>query len=586
MQTLASILRPAARLARRPAGVWRRSLHLRVVTGTLVLSALVTVFVGWILLRQVTDGVLQAKVAASVGEASAGFKSAQAAIDAAEPSGDPSELTTQLAQDIALRGASGGLYDVVLDVLPAEGGSQTVARSTRATVLPSSVPADLRAQVEGGKVAYRYTVIRRANEPDSPGIAVGSQLVEPRSGATLDIYYLFDLQQQQDTLNLLRRSLVAVGVLIVVLLGCVAWFVTRQVVTPVRLARQVAERLAAGLLDQRMRVRGEDDLARLAGSFNQMATSLQRQIRQLEELSRVQRRFVSDVSHELRTPLTTVRMAADVLYEGRREFDPSVARASELLQAELDRFEALLGDLLEISRFDAGAAALVLEDADLREVVRRVVEAARPIAVRKGCGVDLHLPHTAVVAEMDSRRIERVLRNLVINAIEYGEGRDVVVAVAGDGEAAAVSVRDHGIGLKPGESAMVFERFWRSDPARARTTGGTGLGLAIALEDVLLHGGWLQAWGEPGRGAHFRLTLPRTVGDTLDHSPIALVPGEGGPPRLARAATPRALGPGSAPSAPPSTSTSPPRSSAPPSSASPSSSSSSSQSGGAGGGAR
>ncbi|MGH3490022.1 MAG: HAMP domain-containing protein, partial [Actinopolymorphaceae bacterium] len=302
MPMLSTALSPAVRVTRRSAEVWRRSLHLRVVTGTLVLSAVVTLFAGWILLRQVTDGVLEAKVDASVGEASAGFRTAQSAIDAAEPAGDPSELTTQLAQDIALRGASGGLYDVVLDIVPAVGGSQTVARSTRATVLTTSVPDDLRAGVQPGEVAYRYTVIQRASGNNSPGLAVGSTIHEPRSGATLNIYYLFDLQQQEATLSLLSRSLVAVGILIVVLLGCVAWFVTRQVVTPVRLARQVAERLAAGLLDQRMVVRGQDDLARLATSFNQMATNLQRQIRQLEELSRVQRRFVSDVSHELRTP--------------------------------------------------------------------------------------------------------------------------------------------------------------------------------------------------------------------------------------------------------------------------------------------
>ncbi len=528
-QTLGPAVAPVARATRRSTAVWRRSLHLRVVTGTLVLSAVVTVFVGWILLRQVTDGVLHAKVAASVGEASAGFRSAQTAIDAAEPTGDPSELTTQLAEDIALRGASGGLYNVVLDVLPAVGGSQTVARSTRATVLTASVPQDLREQVKSNEVAYRYTLIQRETGDNSPGLAVGSQLHEPRSGATLNVYYLFDLTQQQETLSLLSRSLVAVGVLIVVLLGCVAWFVTRQVVTPVRLARQVAERLAAGLLDQRMTVRGQDDLARLATSFNQMATSLQRQIRQLEELSRVQRRFVSDVSHELRTPLTTVRMAADVLHEARSDFQPTVSRAAELLQAELDRFEALLGDLLEISRFDAGAAALELEDVDLRELTRRVVEGAQPIATRKGSHIAMVLPPGPTLAEIDPRRIERVLRNLVINAVEYGEGRDIVVRIAGDDTTAAVSVRDHGLGLKPGESAMVFERFWRADPARARTTGGTGLGLAIAMEDVLLHAGWLQAWGEPGRGAHFRLTVSRRAMEPLDHSPIALVPDDSRP---------------------------------------------------------
>ncbi len=522
------IVRPAsasvAEATRRSVATWRRSLHLRVVTGTLVLSTLVTLFAGWILLRQVTDGVLRAKVDASVAEASAGFRAAQETIDTAEPTGDPSEITTQLAQSVAERGASGGLYDVILDVVPAAGGSQTYPGSTLAIVRRSSVPTELREQVTSGKVAYGYTLIRRDGGDNSPGLAVGSQLHEPQSGANLNLYYLFDLEQQQETISLLIRSLVAVGVLIVALLGCVAWFVTRQVVTPVRLARQVAERLAAGLLDQRMQVRGQDDLARLATSFNQMATSLQRQIRQLEELSRVQRRFVSDVSHELRTPITTVRMAADVLHEARTEFQPGVARSAELLQAELDRFEALLADLLEISRFDAKAAALDLEDVDLRDLTQRVVEAAQPLATRKGSRIELVLPPQPAVAGVDPRRIERVLRNLVINAVEYGEGRDVLVQVASDDETAAVSVRDHGLGLKPGESAMVFERFWRADPARARTTGGTGLGLAIAMEDVLLHGGWLQAWGEPGKGAHFRLTISRTAMQPVDHSPIPLVP--------------------------------------------------------------
>src|ERR687897_311243 len=280
-----------------------------------------------------------------------------------------------------------------------------------------------------------------------------------------------------------------------------------------------------------MATRGRDDIARLSTSFNQMASGLQRQIGQLEELSRVQQQFVSDVSHELRTPLTTVRMAADVLHESREEFDPVVRRSAELLQAQLDRFESLLGDLLEISRFDAGAAILNAESVDVRDLVRSVTEAAAPLAASKTLALILDMPDTPCVAEVDARRIERVLRNLVVNAIEHGGGRDVRILVAADDEAVAVAVRDHGVGLKPGESSLVFHRFWRADPARARSTGGTGLGLAIALEDVRLHGGWLQAWGEPGAGSQFRLTLPRVAGDDLRSSPLALVPddiGDGG----------------------------------------------------------
>jgi len=275
-----------------------------------------------------------------------------------------------------------------------------------------------------------------------------------------------------------------------------------------------------------MAVVGDDDLARLAGSFNHMAGSLQRQISQLEDLSRVQRRFVSDVSHELRTPLTTVRMAADVLHETRGDFDPATARAAELLQTQLDRFEALLTDLLEISRFDAGAAVLEPEPVDVRDVVRRVVEAAEPLAERRETRIRTRLPTVPCVVEADPRRVERVVRNLVVNAIEHGEGRPVEVRVAADADAVAVGVRDHGVGLRPGEASLVFNRFWRADPARARTTGGTGLGLAIALEDAHLHGGWLEAWGQPGDGAHFRLTLPSREGTDLVASPLPLEPAD------------------------------------------------------------
>jgi two-component system sensor histidine kinase MtrB len=128
------------------------------------------------------------------------------------------------------------------------------------------------------------------------------------------------------------------------------------------------------------------------------------------------------------------------------------------------------------------------------------------------------------VAEVDRRRVARILRNLLVNAVEHGEGKDVVVTVAADSDAVAVAVRDHGVGLGPGEDQLVFERFWRADPARARTTGGTGLGLAIALEDARLHGGWLQAWGERGKGSVFRLTVPRVASQVIAGSPLPLEP--------------------------------------------------------------
>jgi two-component system sensor histidine kinase MtrB len=403
----------------------------------------------------------------------------------------------------------------------------------------ASVPVSLEEHFENtnAQMAWTYTTIGTTDDESQvtsrePGIAVGSQVVLPADGSTYTVYFLFPLDEQQQTMGLVTRALLTAGGLLLVLVAGVSWLVTRQVVTPVRMARRVAERLAAGRLQERLRVSGEDDLARLATSFNQMASNLQRQIRQLEELSRVQRRFVSDVSHELRTPLTTVRMAGDVLHDARRDFDPTTARAAELLQLELDRFETLLVDLLEISRFDAGAAVLETDDVNLVDVAHRVVDMTQALAEQRKVRLEVQAPDHPCLAEADVRRVERVVRNLVTNAIDHAHHPDaergstarVVIRVAGDDQAAAVAVRDYGVGLGPGESAMVFNRFWRADPARARTSGGTGLGLSISMEDTHLHGGWLQAWGRPGEGSQFRLTLPRRVGASLRQSPLPLVP--------------------------------------------------------------
>jgi two-component system sensor histidine kinase MtrB len=219
-------------------------------------------------------------------------------------------------------------------------------------------------------------------------------------------------------------------------------------------------------------------------------------------------------------------MAAEILFESREELDPAAARSAELLQSQIERFETLLTDLLEISRHDSNVATLDAEPGDLCDLVRRSADDAQQLAERRGCRIEFRLPVHACLAEVDRRRVERILRNLLVNAVEHGEGRDVVVTVAADRDAAAIAVRDHGVGLGPGEEQLVFERFWRADPARARTTGGTGLGLAISHEDARLHGGWLQAWGEKGKGSVFRLTLPRTAGQPLAGSPLPLGPDE------------------------------------------------------------
>jgi two-component system sensor histidine kinase MtrB len=509
------------------------------VASTVILTAVVIAGVGWLLLQQTRDGLLDDRVAAATGEAADEIKEATTSLNQA--SGQDADASVQrrdLTQAFIQRGATRG-YGVVV-AGPAGSGSRIADGGTESSAdfSPSSVPASLERHFErpGATSAWTFTSIRRTDSDETvvsnePGIAVGSQITLTADGSTYTVYFLFPLEEQQDTMRLVTRALLTAGVLMLVLVAGVSWLVTRQVVTPVRMARRVAERLAAGRLQERLRVTGEDDLARLATSFNQMASNLQRQIRQLEELSRVQRRFVSDVSHELRTPLTTVRMAGDVLHDARRDFDPTTARAAELLQGELDRFETLLADLLEISRFDAGAAQLETDDVNLVDVAHRVVDTTRALAEQRSVRLEVEAPDHPCLAEADVRRVERIVRNLVTNAIDHAHPdgdrtRDarVVVRVAGDDQAAAIAVRDYGVGLAPGESAMVFNRFWRADPARARTSGGTGLGLSISMEDTHLHGGWLQAWGRPGEGSQFRLTLPRRVGGSLRQSPLPLVP--------------------------------------------------------------
>lgn len=518
-------LLPAVRL-------WRRNIQLRIVAGTLLMSLGVVLLLGLVVIGQVRNGLLDAKERAAQSQAAGGFSAAQdrAATTPSAPGqqdGGRAGASVNWRSTLVEQLASGGqsAFNVVALSLDTGEAASRGARASGEVDPTTSIPAQLRHSVAQGTDTFqKFTRIHyTSGKASEAGLVIGKRLNDAE-GTQYELYYLFPLTQEEDSLTLVKGTLATAGLFVVVLLGAIAWLMVRQVVTPVRMAAGIAERLSAGRLQERMKVTGEDDIARLGEAFNKMAQNLQLKIQQLEELSRMQRRFVSDVSHELRTPLTTVRMAADVIHEARVDFDPITARSAELLGDQLDRFESLLSDLLEISRFDAGAAALEAEPIDLRQVVRRVIGGAEPLAERKGTRIVVVGDKQPVVAEADARRVERVLRNLVVNAVEHGEGKDVVVKLAAAGGAVAVAVRDYGVGLKPGEATRVFNRFWRADPARARTTGGTGLGLSIAVEDARLHGGWLQAWGEPGGGSQFRLTLPRTADEPLRGSPIPLEP--------------------------------------------------------------
>lgn len=507
----------AARL--NPIHLWARSLPFRVVLTTMSASVVILVATGWFLLDQSSRGIIAGKTQASVAEASAVVANMQRDLSTTDlRTTTLGERITRLGRDATNRGQTGNQYFVVIETPITQIGSAGLA--------PASIPDKIRSSMGDGDGLWSTpTLIRFTdNRADEPGLVVAARLIAPGQ-ASYPIFFLFPTTQERQTLAVVQQATLATGAFLLAGLGVVMYLMTIQVLRPVRAARLAAERLAAGHLDDRMAVAGAEDLAGLARSMNHMAAELEHKVSELEDLSTVQQRFVSDVSHELRTPLTTIRMASEVLYAHREQFDTTSGRSAELLSAELDRFESLLADLLEISRFDAGAAKLSLEVVDLQVLVTEEIAAQQPLANRAGSTLLLEGDGNCM-AEVDGRRIRRILRNLITNAIEHGEGEPITVSVRGDVDAVAVAVRDHGVGFSVAEGGQVFNRFWRADPSRGRRIGGTGLGLSISLEDARLHGGWLTAWGRPGEGAQFRLTVPRASGGKLKGSPLPAIPPE------------------------------------------------------------
>ena len=489
------------------------------VTLTLGLSLAVILVLGFVLTSQITDRILEVKVRAATEEIERARNTVSGIVGGEETRSLDSSL--QLARNTLIdrkadAGAGlAGAFDAVL-VVPGDG-----PRAATAAGPVAQIPNALRDFVKAGQVSYQYATVRTEGF-SGPALIIGTPTSSPVTN--LELYLVFPLNNEESTISLVRGTMATGGVVLLLMLAAIALIVARQIVLPVRSASRIAERFADGHLAERMPVRGEDDMARLAVSFNDMAESLQRQITQLEEFGNLQRRFTSDVSHELRTPLTTVRMAADLIHDHSEDLEPALRRSTELLVSELDRFEMLLNDLLEISRHDAGVAELSVEAVDLRDTVQRALDNVGHLANDAQIELILDMPAEEVIAEVDPRRVERILRNLVANAIDHAERKPVRIRMGVDEDTVAVTVRDYGVGLRPGEEKLVFSRFWRSDPSRVRRSGGTGLGLAISIEDARLHQGRLEAWGEPGKGACFRMTLPLIRGHKVTTSPLPLKP--------------------------------------------------------------
>lgn len=499
---------------------WRRNLRLRLVTVTIVLSSIVLGLLGALLLQRVTSGLLTSKESSVITEATAAAQEVQRILNASD-TGISTPNVTRLVDSaitaIAVRAGATGSYDALLLASPEISGQPE--RGTR-LVSETSVPDELRQAVrESGKQAWTYSLLSYEDGRTEKGIVVGSSVNIPRVGP-YELYLLFPLTAEQQTLSLVRGVVGATGIAVLIGLGVLAWFVTSRVTGPIRKAAQVASELAGGDLDRRLTVRGEDDLARLATSFNDMAESLKSQINRLESLSTLQQQFVSDVSHELRTPLTTVRMASEMIFEARKQLDPQVARSAELLRNQVDRFDLLLSDLLEMSKIDAGVTVLDISTFDLSDLVSQEIESANEIAKKYGTSITFFDQGGNSVIEGDARRVSRIVRNLLANAIEHAEQKPIEVKIKGNESAVSVGVRDYGQGMNETDLERVFDRFWRADPARQRTLGGTGLGLSISIEDAKLHEGDLSVWAKPNQGAHFVLTLPLRNGEPIEQLPI------------------------------------------------------------------
>lgn len=505
----------------------RRSVQARAVATTVALSSVLLAALGWFLSFSIGNGLFEERLQQAFAESEAAVLDVQNTFAAASVS-DEVALQT-LMNSVVPKLEATGVSDtrrVALLRTPGQTGVQLLQSPISSGLDTAVISASFRAEVRlsEGRLLYQSIQLTGTNDgvvTTSPGLVVGSPIQIPLAGSH-ELYLVFDLSSDQQTLNFVQQTLFAGGLAIIFIIGAVTYLVTGWIVRPVKIAAEVSEEIADGALDVRLLEKGDDVISSLAKSFNRMADSLQQQITKLASVSKMQQRFVSDVSHELRTPLTTIKLAGDLIFESRQDLEPSLKRSAELMQGQIERFEVLLNDLLEISRYDAGAVRAELEIYDLNQVVRSSVASIEPLALKRGSVIEIQMPDGEVMAEFDSRRIERLLRNLLANAIEHGEGKPIQVAVGMNDTAVAVSVTDNGVGMTEAELARVFDRFWRADPARKRTSGGTGLGLAISLEDTLLHGGSLDVWAKPNEGSSFRLTLPKVQGGQITASPIEL----------------------------------------------------------------
>jgi two-component system sensor histidine kinase MtrB len=503
----------------------RNSLAIKVIFSTVLLSLVVTGITGSVLNTQLSAGVKDVNLSSALVEARSTIFTAEYRFLLAQ--GEKDSVVQKVVDDVISSATTLTSNENAREVvfLRSPGNTRENNYEIASNLLdPTSIPSTLSERVrKNPDLVYQYTNMNYLTGTRIKGLAIGQKVQIPNAGQ-YEMYIIFSLANQEKTLDLISRSLFLGGFILLLLIALITWLVTRQVVSPVREAAIIAAEFTAGDFRKRLKVESQDEISTLGLAFNDMAESIEKQIARLENLSRVQQRFVSDVSHELRTPLTTLRMASEVIYSSKDGFDPVVARSAELLVAQLDRFEKLLEDLLEVSRFDAEVAVLEAVDFDMVQLVQRCADDLSLVAKERKTEIYVNSSEPVIMIKADIRRVERILRNLLANAIDHSEELQIDVRIVASDHDVAVGVRDYGIGLDENALTRVFDRFWRADPSRARTRGGTGLGLSIALEDARLHNGELEAWGRPGRGSHFVVTLPRNTWESIEARLIKLQP--------------------------------------------------------------
>lgn len=363
--------------------------------------------------------------------------------------------------------------------------------SSEADFTSSQVPMALRTQLEQSKQMLQQRIVFNGN----PYVLTGTRLLP--SGP--ELYLFVELDGEQAILT----ELVTIGTLSagLALAGAagVAFLATRNVLVPIRRLGHAARMLGQGDLDIRLEVTGTDEIADVSRTFNETAEALARSMDELRAMDAASRRFVADVSHELRTPLTAMTAVTEVL-EDVQDADPTTMSAAHLIANETKRLARLVEDLMEISRFDAGTAAMRMEDINLPELIEATL-ATRGWTHK----VVVHAPEM-LATQVDARRIDVVVANLVGNALKHG-GAPVDLSVLTQGEFVVVQVADSGPGIPPDALPHIFDRFFKADKARGRSEG-SGLGLSIAYENARLHGGELSARNHPDGGAVFTLRFP------------------------------------------------------------------------------